>query len=545
MSAPTLRQSAGNAVGSGQSRTCTATFTNPTIEKNLIVCWAVVTSGSATLTGPDGFVPVRERAQGELKLAMWYREGAPATSSVSVTTSVNRSLQVRALEYSGAAQSGALDRVTVVTSGDDRPRTGDSGIIAQADEIVVAAIANQFASTIQSGFVGGLIRLIESVSPQSWGLWDSDPDERRSRLSIHHAITNSVGSFFLSALLSSMRNWIAILATFRGGSSGPARMTSRLAPTMLKVGGTGSLTVFGPLRAGHTTPEPMIAMSSAQARIGPYNYQYRLGGWDGLLIGDDTPYRVENHDGLEGWAMRTSDDDLPRGDGALRGVDLQSARQLMFELKVGGTQAEVEQAMDTLYRALVPQRDSDWELIWRHPGRPLRMLRCRPISLSRELSWRETLVNHQKFALLSSDPRHYSASQRRVTVPASPAATRPSVVSVLNEGNGYAYPTIRVTGPSSGEPVTRIELANTTHDVSFLVAAVLPKGSTLLGDMQARATGAPRSVVTIDGQSKYGAWVHPRQTFVIGPGENLLHLLTEPPGASITATLDYHDTWSG
>lgn len=548
MADPRLRQTAGNACGSGQSRTVRVNFTESTQQGNLVVVWAVCAWGSAVLTGPEGFTLIRERSQGELKLAVWYREGAPSMSSVSVSTSVDRSLQVRALEYSGAAQSGALDKVTVLTSTDDRPRTGPSGTTTQPDSIVVAAIANRYASTTQFGFSGALSRLIDQVSPQNWGFLRSDPDDRRTRLTIHQAISSVALSFALSALLSAHRNWIAILCTFRGGSSGPARMTSLgLDDPMVETdGGTpDSLTVFGPLTSVELD-DPMIDTSGpGVARIGPFDHQYLIGGWDGLLIGNDTEYRVSSHEGLEGWDVRTSDDELPRGDGALRGVDLQAARQILFQLNVSGSPSEVERKMDTLYRALVIQRDGDWDLIYRHPGRPLRMIRVRPTNLVRELTAEQVIVGRQAIALRAADPRHYSASEYRVSIPVTPAGADPLIKSVVNLGNGPAYPLIRISGPAFGEPVTRVELVNATNDVIFGVSAVLPTGATLVGDMEARATGANRSVVTIGGQTKYGAWQHPRLTWQLNPGGNNVYLRTTPAGAPVTAELIYRDTWSG
>ena len=193
MAEPKPRQSAGNAVGSGQSRTCTVTFSVPTADKNLVVAWAVTTSGTAVLTGPSGFtqVPGGNRAVGSLKLVMWYYEGAPAMTSVAVTTNTDRALRVQAIEYDGAAQSGALDKVTVLTGIDQAPKTGSSGTTAQADSIVVAAVANRYASATQFGFAGGLTRLLDAVTPSSWGFFGSDPDDRRCRLTVHQAITSA------------------------------------------------------------------------------------------------------------------------------------------------------------------------------------------------------------------------------------------------------------------------------------------------------------------------------------------------------------------
>lgn len=550
-----LEQSAYNTTGKEQSRRCVALFSKPTKPGSLLYV-AIAAAGTlpsdlkvqaGLILGTTTLTKIGERGQRDIQSVTYYTQNAPSTLWVAVTSlDADKSIQIRALEYSGVAQANALDRVNIESSDSDSPHTGNSGTTAQADELVIASVINQYASTTQYGWSGGLVRLYDTTSPQKYH-GDSDSDWERSRLSVHHAIVNKTGSWNLQGDLSTDRRWQAYITTFRGGTTGPARFTSTQQGPMLQTNGTGSLTVFGPLQSVVVgNAYPMLVTGSAVARVGPFNYQYRLGGWAGLLLGDDTPYRVESHEGLEGWEIRTSDDELPRGDGSLRGVDLQSSRQIMIKLKVGGDQADVEEQMDTLYRSLVPQRDEDWELIWRHPGRPLRMIRCRPITLTRELSWRETLINHQSFALLAADPRHYSASPRQLIVPVTPAgATDPILASMINEGNGRVYPVIRILGPPTGDPVTRIELINQTTDQAFVVQAILPANSTLVGDMEARATGAPRSVITIDGQSKYGAWAQPRQTFSFNPGENRIYLNTVPAGAPVTCLIEYRDTWSG
>lgn len=546
-----LEQSAYATVGKEESRTCTATFQRPTRPGALV--FAVVSAAGtlpSRIDGPAGFTKIGDRGLRDLQSALYYRQNAPSMTSVSFKSrDADKSMQVRAMEYSGVAQANALDRLNIESSDSEGPHTSRTGTTAQADELVIGVIVNQYASTTQYGFRGGLVRLYDTTSPQKYR-GDSDSDWERSRMSIHHAIVNKTGSYELQCRLSTDRRWMGYIVTFRGGTTGPARFTSTLQSSPNTVtGGTGTLTVFGPLKSVDVgLTQPMIrAGVGSLARVGPFNYQYRLGGWSGLLIGDDTPYRVESHEGLEGWEIRTSDDELPRGDGALRGVDLQAARQIAINLKVGGDQDAVEEAMDVLYRALIPQRDEDWELIWRHPGRPLRMLRCRPVNISRELSWRETLVNHQAFALAASDPRHYSASARQIAVPVTAAgASEPRLVSAINEGNGRAYPILRITVPPSyPEPVTRVELVNQTSDLTFGVGGIILPGSTLVGDMEARATGAPRSVITIDGQTKYGSWLQPRQAFSLGPGESRLYVTTVPAGAPVTCLIDYRDTWFG
>lgn len=549
-----LEQSAAASVAKGQSRTATATFTKPTKAGSMVI---VVAVGAGTLPspmqGPTGFTALGgDRGLRDLQMSVWYRLACPSITSVSVTSlESDKSIQLRAIEYSGVAQSGALDKLVGSGTESQYASTGATGTLAQDDELVIAFCANQYASTSQYGFSGGLARLYETTSPSGWAK-GSDEDWERSRLTVSQAMPTQKTSWSMANLLSTSRRWLTLLATFRvAGGFGPARMSATdLDEPMLdtSTGGRASLTVFGPLSA--RTGGPVVRTDGGLARIGPYVGQFRFGGWQGLLVGSDTPWRVEGINGLYGWELRTSDDDLPRGAGAVRGIDLQSARTVLFKLNAdsgpGRDVVALERRLDSLWRALVPQRDTDWDLIWRPPGGgPLRLLRCRPTNLIREQDLLATILARQPVALRAADPRHYSTVVHRVRIPQTPLGEVPQTVTVINAGNGAASPLIRVLGPTSADLLRRVELVNRTQDVSFTVAAVVARGSQLIGDMEARATGAPRSVITIDEQAKYGAWQHPRTSFFLGPGGNDVYLRTDPPGIPIECWLEYRDTWDG
>lgn len=552
---PFLEQTAYNTVAKYQSRTCTATFNQPTKPGSLIVveCSSAGTLPSnVTLNFPSGFTQICSRGMRDVQMNIWYQQACPSITSLQVQAQDdNKSLQLRVFEYSGMAQTNALDKLLIQSAGSfeeqtSYPYTGSTGTTSQADELVLAFVTNQYAPTTQSGFSGNLVKLVENTSPQSWG-GGTNEDWERSRVSIHQAISTSTGSYGLNAQLSSDRRWITCIATFKGASSGPAKFTSTTAPNAVTTGGRASLTVFGPLISRASA----VVTGGAQARMDLFNYQYRLGGWNGLLIGSGTQFGVEGTEGLDGWQVRTSDDDLPRGDGALRGVDLEQSRQIVFHVNVGASQDDVERGMEILYRALVPQRDADFDLLWRHPTHPQKLMRVRPIDLVRTRSSEQRNYSRQSFALRAADPRQYSAVLHKVTVPVSPTAGTPLMTNVVNAGNSPAYPVITVTGPSSGPPVSRVTLVNASGLVSFDVQLTLLKGSVLTGDMDARITGAPRSPVQLDGQSKYGSWQLPRDPFRIDPdpsgqaGFNQLYLRTIPVGAPVTCTLTYRDTWAG
>lgn len=546
------RQIAANTVGD-QRKECKVTFDNATLSNSLVlVCVSVAiwdesrlpqtkilaTSGSTPVT----FAKIREEAENFLAGAFWMREACPALSSITVRCEVAaHNFQVVAVEVPGIALSGALDRVVLRKQryqnypDSCRPNSGTTPTTAQAEELVIGAILNRYASTQQSGFGGGLGLLRNTVSSSK------EPDKDRTRMTVHAASVAATGQYRLSANLGTGRDWIAFLATFKAGISGPLKLTTAPGSMALRTRGSGQLTVFGPLstKAGSRA----LVTSGVRGRISPGNYQYVIGGWGGLTIGAATDYDVRTVTGLEGVEMRSTDTDQAREDGALRGVDLQEPRLVVFELDMAGSEAGVEALLADLLRALRPRRDEDWPLIWRHPGRPVRQLWCRPVTLARGLDWRFTLLQRQRFALRAADPRHYGIAERTLTVPVTTGDA--ATATATNAGWGDAFPRIEITGPSSGADVTRVELINLENDDRFDVLASLTSRSLLVGDMQAIASGAPRSPVTIDGARKYGAWQEPRETFRIAPGANPLLLRTEPAGAPVTCRLTFTDTWPG
>jgi hypothetical protein len=553
---PVLVQSAQNSICRYQNRSCTATLGVPTSQGNLLVLVAIVGGGATNVAAPPGFVLVRTVAIKRVQLSMWYYQNAPSMSAANITVGDDRSVQVRIAEYKNASQNNALDQVVVRTDESSNCYTGQTNITAQADEIVIAAVAHPFASCSQGGFAGGLIRLFESLSPQSYYKGYStyyNDDSDRTRFTFHHLIATIQTVFYLSCFLSSQREWVAILATFRGGSSGSKQMSSKnQGPVLSNPRGSANFTAFGAFTSGVTAPSAAMCTNPVgSAIIQPFNYQYWVGPQK-LLIGSGSQYHVQSTDGLYGHTERTSDSDQPRDDGALRGVDLQSARIATFTMKVGKGRDLVELNMAALYRALVPQRDQDWPLIWRHPDAVAKMMYCRPIQLPRKRDNTQLSFADQTFALRAADPRHYSAVPKHIIIPNTPVgAASPTQIQVTNEGDIPAYPLITVVGPTSGPPVSRVTMTNATGLVLFDVQLTLPTKSVLVGDMQSRVTGSPNSVITLDGQSRYGAWQLPREPFRIDPdptgrsGYNLISLQTVPAGAPVVCTLDYRDTWAG
>lgn len=548
---PVIAQHAGNTTASDSS-SCRVTLDRATQQGShlTVIATARIPRGhnNPFPSDPAGFSGFRvalgsQSLRDDIAIAVWEKPNATPISSVTVQA-VHESLQVRVLETRGLAQAAALDRVAILGGEPSTVSTGATGAIAQADELLIGAIVNQNASTTQGSFTGGLAKLSDTTSPSS------DLDGERHRLTVHAAITNTVGSYQLGGRLSTPRDWIGVLLSFRGGTLGPLKMTSLSAPPLMTFGGRGALTVFGRFSSLNASP---VMTFSGSGWIGPANHQLLLGGRgaNGLMIGAGTDYRIESLEGLGGWDVESSDTPFPRFDGDQRGVDRQNARSILGRVNWDGPPVELEQAAQRLLMALRPRRSEDFDLYFRLPGMPLRTIRCRPGSLIREMTAEQMILTKQAFLLRAADPRIYSARAREVLVPASPSTgTVVTAVSAINAGNAQAFPVIRVTGAPDVD-VTGLELVNITGNCSFEMAGVLPAGAQLVADMPAEVTAQPRSTITIGGQSKLGAWVPPREPFFLSPapdavgGVNALYLRTTPAGAAVTCALEYRDTWAG
>lgn len=558
----TLVQSASTTVIKGNSYTAKITFEQKTKPGSLIVLSLVAAGGMPVWEIPDfpGYTLLRTRGLRDIQLTAWYRQNAPATSSITVSVwgKTFRSLQFRAMEYTGVAQTNALDQIVTFSDESRNVKSGSTSTLAQADSLVIGIIANQYSSATQAGFFGGLTRLFESTSPRDEGR-RSNEDWERSRVTHHQAVTLATQTFSFGGTLSTSRRWVCFLLCFKGGSLGPVKLSaSDTAIPCLTTSGYGQLSAFGPLRAtaaNYKKPMSSNPSEGSAARIAPFQYQYRLGGYSGFLIGSGTVYNVEGTDGLNGWNVRTSDSDIPRGDGSLRGIDLESAREFTMRINVGRNREQIELFLDRLYRSLVPRRDEDYEMIWRHPTQPPKMIRVRPIALPRI---RNSVTNqsyaNQSITFRAADPRHYSAVINRVEILNTPVgATVPLEKNITNIGNIDAYPVVTIQGPPSSYPfpVTSIQITNKSTLTALNLELILQTGGTIVADMESRVTGSARSVITLDGQPRYGAWQLPRDPFAISAdptglgGFNVLTMETIPEGAPIKAVIEYRHTWSG
>lgn len=283
-----------------------------------------------------------------------------------------------------------------------------------------------------------------------------------------------------------------------------------------------------------------------------------------LVFGEGCAVMVQSADGFEGFEVRDSDSDQPRGDGGIRGLDYSAPRLVGITL----TLAELEDLDGSIYEALwssvrstfAPSRARDYELAYKRPGQPERMIRCRPVSLGRSEEYLKfNRVGQAPVVLRAADPRIYSTELHAGAVPlyTGPSAAGTDLPLDLsadfapgarsefvaqNAGNADAYPLLRFYGPAVGT-VTAVQLENTTTGQTLSIDAGVAEGQILQADMDAAATAANRPLITLDGTTKYGDWRLPRIPFAIAPGSNTLKFTASGTAASAVCRLQWRDTW--
>lgn len=285
----------------------------------------------------------------------------------------------------------------------------------------------------------------------------------------------------------------------------------------------------------------------------------------GLTFGLGCDVMVNRAEGFEGFEVRSSDSDQPRGDGGIRGLDYVAPRTIAFELVT----AELEDLDGSTYEALWaavrsafrPCRETDYPLTFKRPGAPERVVWCRPVSLVRSEDYLKfNRVGFPPVVLRAVDPRIYSAEVHtgNVTVYATSQGgfdlpvelgsgidfTGGSQAEFVaeNAGTADAYPLIRFYGPVSGT-VTGVKLTNTTTGDILHVTANVVTGQILTADMEAAATGANRLVIALDGSSRYGDWALPRSPFSLAPGSNTIRFEVFGTSTDALCNLVWRDTW--
>ncbi len=282
----------------------------------------------------------------------------------------------------------------------------------------------------------------------------------------------------------------------------------------------------------------------------------------GLTFGPGCDVMVNRAEGFEGFEVRTSDSDQPRGDGAIRGLDYVAPRTVAFELVA----AELEDLDGSTYEALWasvraafrPSRDTDYPLTFKRPGAPERVMWCRAVSLVRSEEYLKfNRVGFPPVVLRATDPRIYSATTHSATAtvyattgggtdfpaefPVDFTGGTQTELVIENAGTADAFPLIRFYGSATGS-VDGVTLTNTTTGQVLDISAAVGSGQILTADMGAMVTSANRLVISLDGASRYGDWALPREAFALAPGSNTLRFEVTGTAADALCALTWRDT---
>jgi hypothetical protein len=285
--------------------------------------------------------------------------------------------------------------------------------------------------------------------------------------------------------------------------------------------------------------------------------------YNGLVFGDNCPIMVDKAQGFEGFDVRNSDSNLPRGDGAIRGLDYVNPRAISFDLvvvepgDVDGTTYEALWA--SLRSTFAPSQSQDRPLVFKRPGQPERQIFCRPISLVRVEQYTSfNRVSKPPVVLQAADPRIYSTTLHSQLVPLYAAVSggldfpvdfpvdfvggTQTTTVVTNSGTANAYPLIQFYGPKTGT-CTAVSLINDTTGASVTINTTLVTGDVCMADMGAAVTAANSLIISTGGSSRYGSWALPRTPLALAPGSNTLRFQVTGSSTDCACTVGWRDTW--
>lgn len=282
-------------------------------------------------------------------------------------------------------------------------------------------------------------------------------------------------------------------------------------------------------------------------------YAYR-----GLAFGRDTDYplALPMIPGLEGFASRVGDREVPRGHGSVPGKHYTTGRPMTVPFVVArDTRDLLESAIAELREVFVPAEDDSDPLTFVADGQPERLVYCRPTAFERG----DTRLGRQAapvVSLVAADPRIYSVAERMVSVglfsagggglnypldyPKNFAAGAAIEGVATNAGAADAHPVIRfyaIVGTA-----TSVALTNITTGDSVTITTPITPGQVLTVDLQALAVRSGEQIVGLDGVSRYGSWQHPRSGLTIPPGDSVLRF-TAVGATDAIAVVTYRDTW--
>jgi hypothetical protein len=286
--------------------------------------------------------------------------------------------------------------------------------------------------------------------------------------------------------------------------------------------------------------------------------QVGQGVYGGLTFGEHTDWPMFLAENLLAYESRISDTPIPQRDGEMVNGRWAAGRIVVVPFAIlGGAQHSVRREEWLAAFNATDPRAEQWLVIRDHGGRYMVRARVVRRRIEQTPQGAGALSSRAVVELKLADPRIYDAEAWiRTALPVVgalvgggfnlPVAQLPLNMTagsigdniVENTGQTDAYPLIRVENPAgAGSSVTAFELTNSTTGAVVEVNTTITAGQILVIDMDglARATEGPH--IHIDGSSRYGSWVHPRQLWGLAPGLN--QLVVAATGGAPIVRLDW------
>jgi len=307
------------------------------------------------------------------------------------------------------------------------------------------------------------------------------------------------------------------------------------------------------------------------------DYQITVGGF---TIGEGTVYDIVDVDGLDGFAVRSSDRALPDGWGEIPGRDLPASRTVTIEVEMFPEDAPA------FASAFVPAETIDGENVvgWKFPHVEELQAYGRVARCSRKRDQAGMSIAGYVVQLRLPDPRAYAASSSAVAMLSTTTGTEAldyatgsgadlafdyaagsgadlafdysgasgvGSFAATNAGNVRTFPTLAIYGGTNGW--SRALLTNVTTGQTFEITGGGPgTGQWLVGDMYRAVGYLSGSPVVLgsspawadDAATRYAFWAQPREPFYLQPGPNELRLeILEGDATSVLALVTYRNAY--
>lgn len=275
--------------------------------------------------------------------------------------------------------------------------------------------------------------------------------------------------------------------------------------------------------------------------------------YNGLLMGDGTPYNVISYEGLNGLPT-IKQNDLPRGrdTGQFGSLYYADGREVTATIEImDTTDAAVVSDIDALGLAFAPSPATEFPLYYALPGMPQasRLLWARSIQAVEPID--QDYVFHKAKAQIrmwATDPRKYDSNLQSalatlpagnggttwpITWPASWGSSSGSgTVNVTNSGNFETRPVVVITGPVDNPTV-----ANNTSGLYLTFNITLASSDQLIIDF------LYKTVMLNNQASRRGTMTPDSNWWTLAPGVNVFAYHANTTKVGSTATIYWQSAW--